>query len=654
MRPRPLIALISTAVLAALPLAGAAEPAVKVPPSFSFPPPPAEAWSKLPAHPRLFARAERWAELKKQLSTDPVSQKLFALIRERAENLLALPSLDLRAKGIHLHGPMRQMQARISGLAMCYRLTGEERYLARAKQEILELAATPEWRPGHFLSTAEATLAMALGYDWLYDELTPAERDLCAQAIVEKALLPSLEAEKKQESWLTSGGNWGPVCHGGMAIGALAIAEREPELAARIVRRSLDGVRYAAANYAPAGAHSEGPGYWAYGTNFYFLFADALKTTFGTTCDLEKAPAMLQTGDYNLQMTTPTGKMYSYGDSVPHFGFEPVMFWFARELRQYYLASTTLERLDEMKDILVSDGAQPDASRLQTIALLWWDPALRPAADKVIGPLNWWSQGGPQPQAVMRSAWGDPRAAYVGLKAGKADESHGHMDAGSFIYEVNGVRWAVDLGRNDYNAPRRHGLGSDLFRPGQESKRWAIFRNGAESHNILRFNSGVQWVDGMTEIRPATRAEAQPGYTMDLTPAYAGQVSAVRRGISLRPGRALVVRDEWQAGERGVLVAWQWLTFAKVEITPDGATLTQNEETLHLQARSSGDAHFAVESLATPANAWDGANPGLNRITIRLSSAAHEKSHLVVVAGAPDDVKSTANDPLLARSLAEW
>ena len=264
----------------------------------------------------------------------------------------------------------------------------------------------------------------------------------------------------------------------------MAIAEREPALARRIVARSLQGVRYAAAHYAPAGAHSEGPGYWAYGTNFYFLLVDALKTVFGTTCGLGQAPGMLLTGDYNLQMTTPTGRMYSYGDSVPSFGFEPVMFWFALELKQYNLASTTLERRDEMKETLVSDGAQPDASRLQTIALIRWDPALRPTADKVIGPLDWWIRGRPQPQAVMRSAWCDSKAAYIGLKAGKADESHGHIDAGSFIYELNGVRWAVDLGRNDYNAPRRHGLGSDLFRATQDSKRWAIFRNG-RSHMIL-------------------------------------------------------------------------------------------------------------------------------------------------------------------------
>ena len=439
-----------------------------------------------------------------------------------------------------------------------------------------------------------------------------------------------------------------------MAIGALAIAQREPALARRIVKRCLLGVRYAAANYAPAGAHSEGPGYWAYGTNFYFLLTDALKTTLGTTCGLEKTPGILQTGDYNLQMTTPTGQMYSYCDSVAAFGFEPVMFWFARELKQYDLASTTLERLDEMKQILVSDAAQPDASRLQTVALIWWDPALLPAADQVIGPLNWWSGGGPEPQAVMRSAWGGPKAAYVGLKAGKAEESHGHMDADSFIYEVNGVRWAVDLGRNDYDAPRRHGLGSDLFRADQDSKRWAIFRNGAESHNIIRFNGGAPWVEGMTEIQPAKNPVIGSAYTMDLTPAYTGQADTLRRGICLRPDRTLLVRDEWQVGNHAALVTWQWLTFAKAEVTQEGPTLTQNGETLYLRATASSATHFAVEALPRSASAWDTPNPGLVRLTIRLSTPAHQQGWLTVMAGSAGELKTALTGKLPTLPLAEW
>lgn len=85
--------------------------------------------------------------------------------------------------------------------------------------------------------------------------------------------------------------------------------------------------------------------------------------------------------------------------------------------------------------------------------------------------MNWWSEGGAQPQAVLRSSWNDKRATYVGIKAGSANNGHGHMDIGSFILEANGVRWAVDLGRDGYTLPRQHGLGGDLFLSSQESKR---------------------------------------------------------------------------------------------------------------------------------------------------------------------------------------
>jgi hypothetical protein len=45
---------------------------------------------------------------------------------------------------------------------------------------------------------------------------------------------------------------------------------------------------------------------------------------------------------------------------------------------------------------------------------------------------------------VLRSGWDDPRATFVGIKAGRADDSHAHMDIGSFMLESDGARWAVD------------------------------------------------------------------------------------------------------------------------------------------------------------------------------------------------------------------
>lgn len=615
---------------------------------------PPESWEKLPPHPRLFATASQWERLRTTVQTDPTAKALYTLIRERAENTLTLSSLDLPKAGDHLHGPMRQMQGRLASLAMAYRLSSDARFLTRARQEMRELATTPHWRPGHFLSNAEATLAMAIGLDWLWNDLPPEERSQFTAAIIEKGLRPSDEEERKKSSWITSGGNWNPVCHGAMAAGAITIAEHAPDMARRIVDRSIAHVGYATAHYAPAGAHSEGPGYWAYGTNFYVILIEALRTAFGTSCDLEKAPGFLRTGDYNIQMTTPTGHMFSYADSVPDFGFEPAMFWFAREISRPYLATPTLDRLSSIHDMLVSDTAQPDASRLQALALLWWDPALTTReATPVPGPLTWWSEGGPQPQAVMRSAWHDPRAAYVGFKAGIANEGHAHMDLGSFLYEVNGVRWAVDLGRDSYAGPRRYGLGDDLFNAKQESKRWSLFRVGPESHNILRFNGAVPWVDGRCEMRPAPNTPA--AFLIDLTPAYSGQIVKTQRGVSLRPGGKLLVRDEWTTGVHAAAVTWQWLTYADVALEKSGATLTEKNETLKLQILSPAQAHIAVEDVSRAPNPWDSPNPGLKRIIIRVGCAATTDGALVVLASPVESVPAEAiEDDIMMRPLSQW
>ncbi len=50
-------------------------------------------------------------------------------------------------------------------------MTGDPQFKDRAEQEMLGVAAFPDWNPPHFLDVGEMTTAMAIGYDWLYDVL---------------------------------------------------------------------------------------------------------------------------------------------------------------------------------------------------------------------------------------------------------------------------------------------------------------------------------------------------------------------------------------------------------------------------------------------------------------------------------------------------
>ena len=54
------------------------------------------------------------------------------------------------------------------------------------------------------------------------------------------------------------------------------------------------------------------------------------------------------------------------------------------------------------------------------------------------------------PVALIRTGWNEGEGFYVGIKGGTASANHAHMDAGSFVFEASGVRWAQDLGMQEY------------------------------------------------------------------------------------------------------------------------------------------------------------------------------------------------------------
>ena len=588
---------------------------------------PAVSWSALPAHPRLFANAGRWEAVKRQIKTDGVSRDIFAIVKSTADAVLDKPPVAYVDKGAFWHGPMREAQGRILALAMTYRLSGEPRYLKRAKLEMQTLADLPTWYPQHFLDTAEGALAMAVGLDWLHDDLTPAERAHFEDALIEKALRTSLKDESSK-FWIRGTNNWTAVCHGGLVIAALAVAEREPALAKQIVERALKHLPHYAELYAPAGAYSEGPDYWAYGTTFYALTAEALRMSFGTTGDLEKAPGFLQTADYTLQMTAPSGLLYNFADNGSELGIEPIMFWFARELRRDDLIHRDLASLTKVAQSITSGSARDDSSRMLPLALIWRDPSLIATQTKARS-LTWWSQGGSQPQAVMRSAWDDPRATFVGIKAGCADDSHAHMDVGSFILESNGVRWAVDLGRESYPHARANGIANtELFNTKQDSKRWSIFRCGPDSHNLIRFNNAPQRVDAKADITPT-----DGGFSINLTPVVRDQVRRAQRHFTLNPDRSLTIRDTWQTGD-AVEVTGQWLTQAKATKTDDGFRLEQSGKSLQLTTTASSKFTLEAEDVSVPRNPFDSANANLTRLIFRLQAQASSEGWLEITASS--------------------
>ena len=77
----------------------------------------------------------------------------------------------------------------------------------------------------------------------------------------------------------------------------------------------------------------------------------------------------------------------------------------------------------------------------------------------------------------MRSAWDDPNALFLGIKAGYNQVNHGHLDLGNFELDALGVRWARDLGSDNYNLP-------GYWEAKRGGQRWSYYRLNSASHNV--------------------------------------------------------------------------------------------------------------------------------------------------------------------------
>src|ERR1035438_3513913 len=139
-------------------------------------------------HPRLILARTDWENLKNAIKNDPVKASWYEQLRLVAETQMRRPSTHYHSGNGQLLFQSREALTQLSTFGALYRLTGEKRYADAARQELLAVIAFPDWDPPHFLDTAEMTAAVALGYDWTFDALSPGDRKAIESAIVRMGL----------------------------------------------------------------------------------------------------------------------------------------------------------------------------------------------------------------------------------------------------------------------------------------------------------------------------------------------------------------------------------------------------------------------------------------------------------------------------------
>lgn len=580
-------------------------------------------------HPRLLARAEDFAALRARVADEPQLQRWHAQLRQEATALLDQPPSKYEIPdGLRLLATSRRVLNRVQTLGLLWQLDHDRRWAERAWRELDAAAQFPDWNPRHFLDTAEMTHAFAIGYDWLHDAWTPEQRDILRRAIVRHGFTPGLKVYDQNSGWARARHNWNQVCNGGLGMGALALAEVEPALSARILHAALHSIQIAMAEFAPDGACIEGPGYWAYATSYNFVFLAALQSALGTDFNLATLPGVDQTGWYPIYIGSPTGETFNYADSGSGRVRGPQLFWLARRFRQPVFAwfEARQERPHPL-DILWHSQAQTD-----------------PATAGV--PLDKYFRG--SEAVTLRGSWTDPQATFVGFKAGRNNANHGHLDIGNFVLDALGERWAMDFGHDDYNLPGYFG-----------NQRWNYYRLRAEGHNTLVVNPGEGPDQKLTGTK-IIRFESGPGRSFaigDLKDAVAPGARRAERGVALLDRQRVLVQDELQT-DQPATVWWFMHTEAKVTPDPTGrlATLERRGKRLTARILAPADVRFTVmkaEPLSTsPQPPKQANNDRYRKLAIQLSDV--KDLRLAVLFTPLTDGSQPAGPEEQIRPLARW
>lgn len=595
---------------------------------------------------RLLASNERFAAVVAAAATSPDIQSRIAAVVKAADALLPQPVLgfvpDVRGT---ILGDASKLVGRAFTLAAAYRLTGNAAYAERLWKEVEVAAALTDWHPAHFLDTAELTNALAISYDWARGYWTADRRAQLVTAIVEKGLKPGLTAyQSNQWFFRDTSNNWALVTNGGMTMGALAVAGDQPALAAQILARAVPSARAVLRHFtADNGGWYEGPGYYHYTLRYATWMMASLETALGSDFGLGLVPGFDRAGLTALLQTGPTGASFNYADAgAGRYTMGAAGSWMARRFNRPEYAWY----------------ARTSTASSDPLGLLWLDPrGAAPTADTLAGDAFFRGPAAtpyaPADVVTLRGGW-DPAATYVATKAGKVGDSHGNMDAGTFVLDAAGQRWFHDLGGDSYALP---GYFSN-------PQRWTYYRMRAEGQNTLVINPGADGGQRLSATPPVTlfRSGADGGRTvMDLTSAYAG-VTSVQRGIAMVNGRRdVVVQDEIRAATPATVwwFAHVKLTAAQVQIAADGrsAILTQNGQRLWAGiVAGPADATFSLQAAAplptSPNPAGQNANAGIMKLAVRMSGVTNTR---LAIQFAPLAVGQTAPTSIaVVSSLAAW
>lgn len=568
-------------------------------------------------HPRILITDAQLFSLKSRVESgnDPYLTRMHNAVMSAANSVNVLGGADLdflpeEVGYVRLNGQGAEILSRLCYLSYAWRMTGDSKYLTAAENILVKVSRFDTWyAPLHFLVPTRITLGFALAYDWLYSGLSAGTKALVEKAIQDKYFYP-VRHKLWNNNFYESQSNWNAWCNCSIIMAAMALYETDPAGCKELIEASVASIPQALiAIFSPNGISSEGPGYLGVTTQYQAVINTLLKDLLKTDYGFESIEGWRDASVFTLFIKGIKGS-FNFSDSGEGVGFYPAQWYYA------YAFKDTSVLFDE-----IAKG--PDTPYPELVYVLSWAARMSGLNIGQDTPSRccFYGRGSFADLYIARTLWdGSDRDKYLGVKGGKAKVSHGHMDAGSFVYDAFGVRWSIDLGSDDYqvmsdrlNELKAQGISTGDY---QDGAKWQELRLNNRFHSTLTLNDEDHRVDGFASITGSLGTLKELGCTVDMTPVFGSAVQKAVRDFSLKDD-VLTINDYIKApASVPVSVSWRMVTRAGVTIGSDHIRLEQGGKTLYLKSSAAG---AAVSYFSLPAE-WPGTlfdgynspNPGVS------------------------------------------
>ncbi len=577
--------------------------------------------------PRLILTQKKENLLKQKIHSDELVNIYYYWLKKCADSIVHLPELKRHKIGRRLLGVSRDAVKRMSILSLVARIESDnKKYIEKLNREVLAVCAFDDWNPSHFLDVGEMSLAVSIAIDWSGNKLPPKTIKQAKQAL-KKHLTISLK-DTDYNWWINSEHNWNQVCHGGLSAAAVAIADDYPELASKIIARAIEKQPLVLKSYFPDGCYIEGPSYWAYGTGYSVIMYSIFETAFQTDFKLSQAPGFLQSATYRLMVNAPSGMSYNYfdsGDKGYYIKIQDILMWFAQKTgnAQYFNRDKYMHLVKQQYE-----NEKIDISRVAAFALLW----IVAFNEKKSPPLpEFWLGKGENPVVILHPFQKNERGFYFAAKGGQATLNHGNMDAGSFIFELDSVRWSIDPGNHDYTLLEEI-IGLELWNKAQTSPRWQLLTKNNFGHSSITINNQLFKATGKTKLTNIDTTSTEYKITFDLSDLYFNNADKVTRTFIMPKNKdKLCIADSLILNDSTQTISWFMMTRAEICIAKNKAILQQAGKKINIKIAEPVEAKFSVTALNPPPLYYHKRIENLKRLEINIPAYVFKNNKATII-----------------------